>query len=112
MALADRVQPLMRYYDQWMRLITGGYDAVVRAAALKSVRPEERLLDVGCGAGSLAIAAARRGARVVGIDRSRPMLTIAREKAPNAGVTRCPPAGRDTRSRGESGAHALRTAGS
>lgn len=87
MVLADRVQPFMRYYDQWMRLMTGGQDAVVREAALRTVQPGERLLDVGCGTGSLAIAGARRGARVVGIDRSRSMLALAREKAARAGVS-------------------------
>lgn len=87
MVLADRVQPLMRYYDRWMRLMTGGQDAVVRAAALATVQPGERLLDVGCGTGSLAVAAARHGARVVGIDRSRSMLALAREKATRAGVS-------------------------
>lgn len=87
MVLTDRVQPFMRYYDTWMRFITGGQDAVVRAAALSTVQPGERLLDVGCGTGSLAIAAARCGARVVGIDRSRSMLTLAREKAIRAGVS-------------------------
>ncbi len=86
MVLADRVEPFMRYYDQWMRLITGGRDELVRATALRTVQPGERLLDVGCGTGSLAIAAARQGAHVVGIDRARPMLTLAREKAAREGV--------------------------
>lgn len=87
MALADRIQPFMRYYDQWMRFITGGHDALIREAALRAVRSTDRLLDVGCGTGSLAVAAARRGVRVVGVDHSRPMLALAKEKATRAGVS-------------------------
>ncbi len=87
MVLADRVEPFTRYYDRWMGFITSGRDALVRTAALRSVQPSERLLDVGCGTGTLAIAAACHGARVVGIDRSRPMLRLAREKAARAGVS-------------------------
>jgi len=87
MVLADRIEPFMRYYDRWMSFITGGRDKTARATALRSVQPGDRLLDVGCGTGSLAIAAARKGAEVVGIDRTRPMLSLAREKAARAGVS-------------------------
>lgn len=87
MVLADRVESFTRYYDRWMGFITGGRDALIRTAALRSVQPNDRLLDVGCGTGTLAIAAARRGACVVGIDRSRPMLRLAREKVARAGVS-------------------------
>jgi 2-polyprenyl-3-methyl-5-hydroxy-6-metoxy-1,4-benzoquinol methylase len=87
MVLADRVPVFMRFYDPWMRFITGGRDALLRAAALRSVQPNDRLLDVGCGTGSLAIAAALHGARVVGIDHSRPMLDLARENAVRAGAS-------------------------
>ncbi len=52
-----------------------------------ALREGERLLDVGCGWGSLAIhAAARRGARVVGITLSAPQAALARERAAAAGV--------------------------
>jgi SAM-dependent methyltransferase len=43
--------------------------------------PGERVLDVGCGCGDLALAAADAGARVVGIDVSEPMLARARARA-------------------------------
>ena len=86
MVLADRIEPFTRYYDRWMHLITGGRDTIVRGAVLGSVQPGERLLDVGCGTGTLAIAAACDGTRVVGVDGSRPMLSLAREKASRAGV--------------------------
>lgn len=42
------------------------------------VQPGERLLDVGCGPGTVALAAARRGARVAGCDPNPEMLARAR----------------------------------
>ena len=87
MVFADRIERFTRYYDRWMGLITGGRDALVRASVLRFVRAYDRLLDVGCGTGTLAVAAAQRGARVVGIDRSRAMLRLARDKAAHAQVS-------------------------
>ncbi|MGE0594872.1 MAG: magnesium protoporphyrin IX methyltransferase [Hyphomonadaceae bacterium] len=40
------------------------------------------LFDAGCGAGALAVAAARRGARVTGIDVSAGLIKLAQERAP------------------------------
>jgi magnesium-protoporphyrin O-methyltransferase len=42
-----------------------------------------RLLDAGCGTGSLAIEAARRGADVVAVDVSGNLVRIAQERAPS-----------------------------
>ena len=44
-------------------------------------QPGERVLDVGCGFGSTALAAAARGAEVHGVDISPPMIERARERA-------------------------------
>jgi len=41
-----------------------------------------RLLDAGCGTGALSIEAARRGARVVAIDLSPTLVSVARERIP------------------------------
>ena len=49
-------------------------------------RPGERVLDVGCGFGSTALAAAARGAEVHGIDISPPMIGRARERAADVGA--------------------------
>ena len=46
-----------------------------------------RVLDLGCGTGGHAWELARRGYRVVGVDRSAPMLAQALAKAPSSGVT-------------------------
>lgn len=49
--------------------------------------PGQRLLDVGCGWGALAIRAAQtRGARVVGITLSRKQFELARERVAQAGL--------------------------
>ena len=42
-----------------------------------------RLLDAGCGTGALSIEAARRGARVVAIDLSPKLVSVARERIPS-----------------------------
>jgi SAM-dependent methyltransferase len=44
-------------------------------------QPGERVLDVGCGFGSTALAASARGAEVHGVDISPPMIRRARERA-------------------------------
>ncbi|HSB88276.1 MAG TPA: cyclopropane-fatty-acyl-phospholipid synthase family protein [Ilumatobacteraceae bacterium] len=50
-------------------------------------RPGSRMLDVGCGWGSMAIHAAQHhGARSVGITLSRPQAELARRRAEEAGV--------------------------
>jgi 2-polyprenyl-6-hydroxyphenyl methylase / 3-demethylubiquinone-9 3-methyltransferase len=45
-----------------------------------------RVLDVGCGGGSLAEEFARRGCRVVGLDPSEPSIVVARRHAAGAGL--------------------------
>ncbi len=45
-----------------------------------------RVLDVGTGTGRAAIALARRGAHVTGVDASKEMLDVARRRAAAAGV--------------------------
>jgi SAM-dependent methyltransferase len=47
-------------------------------------QPGERVLDVGCGFGSTALAAAARGAEVHGVDISPPMIERARQRAADA----------------------------
>ena len=51
------------------------------------LREGERLLDVGCGWGSLAVHAAKtRGVRVVGVTLSQPQADLAAKRAAEAGV--------------------------
>ncbi|MEX5635695.1 MULTISPECIES: class I SAM-dependent methyltransferase [Parafrankia] len=48
--------------------------------------PPARVLDVGCGTGSMVLLLASFGYEVVGVDASAPMLTQARRKADAAGL--------------------------
>jgi SAM-dependent methyltransferase len=67
----------------------GTYDALTaRATAfaipalLEQVRPGDRVLDVGCGPGTLTAAAAERGAHVTGVDLAAGMVAEARRRHP------------------------------
>ena len=51
-----------------------------------AVESGEAVLDIGCGTGSVAITAARRGADVTGVDITPSMLADARANAERAGV--------------------------
>lgn len=46
---------------------------------LLNARPGERILDVGCGEGTLARALVERGVHVIGVDSSSEMVSAARE---------------------------------
>ena len=74
----DGIAPL---YDLANRLMTAGLDGGWRRAAAEAVvRPGDRVLDVGCGTGDLAIAARAIGGEVTGLDFSPSMLERARRK--------------------------------
>ena len=51
-----------------------------------SLSPDDRLLEIGCGWGSLAIAAAKRGARVTGLTLSTEQKTWADQRIAEAGL--------------------------
>lgn len=69
-------------YDALNRILSLGSDRSWRARAcdILQVAPGERAADLCCGTGDLCLDLARRGARVVGADFSRPMLDRARTK--------------------------------
>jgi len=64
----------------------GGFVAELGGAALDLLdpQPEERILDVGCGEGTLTKRMIERGATVLGIDNSPEMIAAAREKGVDA----------------------------
>jgi demethylmenaquinone methyltransferase/2-methoxy-6-polyprenyl-1,4-benzoquinol methylase len=76
----DRIAPV---YDAMNRLMTAGLDRRWRReTAAAVVRPGDRVLDVCCGTGDLALAAAEAGGEVTGLDFSEAMLVRARRKEP------------------------------
>lgn len=80
-----------RRYDLRVWWMTRGREQAFRAEQLDiaEVGEGQALLDVGCGTGTLAIAAARRvgpGGSVVGVDPSPEMVARASGKARRAGV--------------------------
>jgi demethylmenaquinone methyltransferase/2-methoxy-6-polyprenyl-1,4-benzoquinol methylase len=79
-AMFDRIAPV---YDVMNRVMTAGLDRRWRRlTAAAAVRPGDRVLDACCGTGDLALACARAGGDVTGLDFSERMLERARRKAP------------------------------
>ena len=80
-----------RFYDAASWLMSFGRAPAIRRMTLEmaEVRPGEAVLDVGCGTGSLALAAKAavgREGSVRGIDASPEMIEQARRKAAKAGA--------------------------
>ncbi len=75
----DRIAPV---YDAMNRLMTAGLDRHWRReTAAAVVRPGDDVLDICCGTGDLALAAADAGGCVKALDFSEPMLERARRKS-------------------------------
>lgn len=77
------------WYDVLVGVLTLGHESRLREITLDLVTllPGEKVLDVGCGTGSLAIAARRRvgpSGAVTGIDPALEMIARARKKAARA----------------------------
>ena len=85
----DRIS---RVYDRMNRVMTAGLDRTWRRRAVDraEVGPGDRVLDLCCGTGDLAIEAAGRlgpTGEVIGADFSEPMLELARRKPVAQGET-------------------------
>lgn len=70
-------------YARTARTLEPAAEAVLDAAGI--VRGE-RVLDMACGTGNAALAAARRGASAKGVDASEALLELARERAAESGA--------------------------
>jgi demethylmenaquinone methyltransferase/2-methoxy-6-polyprenyl-1,4-benzoquinol methylase len=78
-------------YDRFTRAFSFGMDrrwkAELTTWVTQSIAPDARVLDLACGTGDLAFAAAARATRgeVLGIDASASMIAIARNRARTEG---------------------------
>lgn len=84
-ALKDRLR------TTWMAGDYGHFATYLEPGALEflarlAVAPGTRMLDVACGAGQIAIPAARAGVQVTGIDIASNLVVQARERARREGV--------------------------
>jgi SAM-dependent methyltransferase len=78
-------------YDLFVKLLTLGRESRLRSAMLDHapIKVGDRILDVGCGTGTLALGAKRRAGptgTVAGIDASPEMIGRARTKAKREGL--------------------------
>lgn len=85
---AAGVHWLTRFYDPALELLTRG--PIWRPRLLDQVapRPGERILDLGCGTGTLTVMVQQACAEadIIGLDIDRGALRIARRKATSAGI--------------------------
>src|SRR5581483_15501 len=84
-----RFRSLTRLYDPVVRATTREREFKARLLRQASLGSGQRVLDLGCGTGTLAIEAklAEPGLEVVGLDGDPEVLERARAKAGDAGVT-------------------------
>ena len=81
-----------RFYDPLVALLTLGRERAIRKMTVEmaDLKPGEKVLDVGCGTGSLTIAAKVQigpDGEVHGIDGSPEMIEVALRKADQAGAS-------------------------
>jgi ubiquinone/menaquinone biosynthesis C-methylase UbiE len=78
-----------RWYDLFGTIISFGRDKAIRAKLIELAEPApgEKVLDVGCGTGTLAIVIKRQlgTGEVHGIDASPEMVRFAKEKSAKDG---------------------------
>lgn len=74
-------------YDRGIALLSlGKSEKAKKKLVADNVQSGDRVLEIGCGTGTMAILAARKGAEVFGFDVSGPMLEVARKKVDEAGL--------------------------
>jgi ubiquinone/menaquinone biosynthesis C-methylase UbiE len=79
------------YYDSFLRLVTIGRERTLRemTVTLAQIKPGDKVLEVGCGTGTLSMAAKARvgpSGEVYGIDAAPEMIEVARKKVSQANV--------------------------
>jgi len=77
-------------YDSWYQTKMGSFvDRVETQCVMRlcGLPKGSRILDMGCGSGNFSVKLARLGYEVVGIDLSKEMLSLAKEKARKEGLS-------------------------
>lgn len=73
-------------YDRGMRILTLGRLARVHRDIAAQLAAGDRVLDLGCGTGALALRLARQGCQVTGVDVSPAMLAQAARRVRDEGL--------------------------
>jgi ubiquinone/menaquinone biosynthesis C-methylase UbiE len=87
--LEDQDVPKALGYDEEYyssRFYDCSEDRISRVVRLARIRPGDRILDLGCGPGAVAVHCALQGAQVFGADPSRAALRLSEKRARMAGV--------------------------
>jgi len=71
-------------YDAGMSLLTLGALTKIKRQIAAQTHPGNRVLDLGCGTGTLAQMCIERGALVTGVDSNSGMLAVAKRNSPSA----------------------------
>ena len=75
-------------YDRGIALLSLGQSERFKKRLVNdNVQPDFKVLEIGCGTGTMAILAAQKGAKILGFDVSPAMLRIARKKIDAAGLS-------------------------
>lgn len=67
-------------YDKGIRILTLGKLDTIYDRLTSHIKKEQKVLDIGCGTGALTLRAAKKGAKVKGIDINPQMLEIAQKR--------------------------------
>ncbi len=88
--MRDAMARIADSYDSYMRTMTFGRERALRGMTVKlaQIKPGDHVLEIGCGTGSLTLAAKRcagPAGKVYGIDLIPRMIELSRQKAQRAG---------------------------
>lgn len=75
-----------RRYDKGIYILTLGRVDEAYDRLTSHIKREQRVLDIGCGTGALTLRAAKKGAKVKGIDVNSQMLEIAQKRVNEANL--------------------------
>jgi len=89
-SIRSEMEKMVPSYDSYMRIMTLGRERILRetTVSLADVKPGDCVLEVGCGTGTLTLAAKHRtgpSGKVFGIDIIPGMIELSQRKAAQAG---------------------------